>query len=1171
MASEFQIGDHVSFYGGQGTVIDIESSGTEEVLQVLTKEGGRQPVKTSLPMVRKIEEATQDDLVNFLGGQARVISRQERNGAPDLLYLKTEDDDIKKVPADSEGLEPGLSIADRLQTGKFDDPVRFSLRERAARLSLAYRSDRFLSLSGNRIRIEPYQVDAAHEVLTSYEPRYLIGDEVGLGKTIEAGIIIEELIARGRAERVLIVTPAKLRDQWQREMREKFGREYVAYDRDYISSIDRPGQNVWAAEDQIVVSIDLAKQDDLLEQLRDLREPWNVAVFDEAHHLTARETSEGTRRVDRYRVGEAVAENSDALLLLTGTPHKGKPDQFYNLLRLLDPYRFQGPEDITPGKVDNLMVRRTKTDDSMVGSDGEPMFPGREIQTVPVELSPAERHLYEDLTEYISAVYTASAERDAHAAGFATVIYQKRLVSSIAAITQSLENRRDDLEDRVSISTSSVDQLHYVDDAETERDVLDQLIEAGKSIDIDSKGARLQEFVDEILAEDPDEKILVFTEYTDTLEYLHDEVLSGYRTARIDGSMSEERRREEIERFRNTADVMLATDAAREGINLQFAHIMVNYDLPWNPIRIDQRMGRLHRYGQEDTVRIFNLFIEDTRESDILQLLVGKLEQIENDLGMQSDVLGTILDDYDVEGAIMEAVTGECDSEAVIEDLDQAIEERKEAIEKIENEFLIQDKFDAEDHRQIRNLIDLSRQRPIGEDDIERLVREFCRELGGAAETSNYGTESDPELLHTIVVPDIIAMNNEEIRRQCSHITFSRSTALDNPNAELVSLNHPLVQCIIEYCLDGDWLDGQASALVAGDTERTPGILATYRLGYVSGDGKIPTEDYTRVYVDTNGEIHDDIPPVTGALPAQLATPHPQAYKMAEPMTELLETASSKASKGVQELVEEVQAEREEDVEIKERHARRYFTQRIRELEDRLEEYRKEQQDTDKDMKVAIDTTRAELEEVEQEWEEEQARLERERTVAPDEPELVNAAIVTDRFPAVALDRRTSWSPSELAEVLSTADDEALVYESQHTELEEITELERSPARVLRPASLGESITLEQTEIDGTSIWVDRQYTGGLPASEAITGFEKEIQRHLSAVSGEIASEVCVTEQPVDALAHDGTVLCNYCLGRADESAFWQIVGAREAVYADSETPPARRIREIIQLLEKGA
>ena len=181
---------------------------------------------------------------------------------------------------------------------------------------------------------------------------------------------------------------------------------------------------------------------------------------------------------------------------------------------------------------------------------------------------------------------------------------------------------------------------------------------------------------------------------------------------------------------------MLATDAAREGLNLQFAHIMVNYDLPWNPIRIDQRMGRLHRYGQDETVQIYNLFVEDTRESDILQLLMEKVDQIEADIGMRSDVLGTVLEDYDVEGAIMDAVTGIRDSDAVMSDIESAIEERQEAVKTIERDFLIQDKFDADDAAEIERLIDLSEERPIGEDDIEKLVREFCLEFGGAMTAS---------------------------------------------------------------------------------------------------------------------------------------------------------------------------------------------------------------------------------------------------------------------------------------------------------------------------------------------------------------------------------------------------------------------------------------------------
>jgi len=1167
MTSEFDVGDRVSFYGGQGVVIDIVQDDGSEKLEVLTESGDVQEVLPSLPMVRKLDAATEDDLVDFLGGRARVISRQERATDANLLYLRTEDGDLKKIPADCEGLEPGKSIADRLRMGEFDDPVRFSLRERAARLSLAYRSDRFLSLSGNRIRIEPYQVDAAHEVLSAYEPRYLIGDEVGLGKTIEAGIIIEELIARGRAEQVLIVTPAGLRDQWQREMREKFGREYVAYDRDFIDSIDRPGQNVWNAEDRIVVSIDLAKQDDLLEQLRRLEEAWDVVVIDEAHHLTARETSEGTERVDRYRVGEAVADNSDALLFLTGTPHKGKPGQFYNLLKLLDPYRFQSPDDITPEKVDDLMIRRMKTGDSMVDADGEPMFPDRDITTVPVELAPEERELYEDLTEYISAVYTASAETDRHAAGFTMVIYQKRLVSSIAAITQSLRNRRDDLEEKTAISGHVAERLNRVDaSAETEADVLDQLIRAGETIEIDSKGNRLREFIDGVLEEDQDEKILVFTEYTDTLEYLRDEVLADMRVATIQGGMDQNDRWSEIQKFEDNASVLLATDAAREGLNLQFAHIMVNYDLPWNPIRIDQRMGRLHRYGQDETVKIYNLFIENTRESDILQLLVGKLDQIEEDLGMRSDVLGTVLDDYDVEGAIMDAVTGQRDPDAVKADLDQAIEERKAAVEKIENEFLIQDKFDADDHRAVQNLIDLSKERPVREDDIEQLVHEFCREFGGCVKSSRPGPAPEDHPLHTVEVPDILSMSSE-VSRHYSRVTFSRETALEKPTAELVSLNHELVQQIIQYCLDGDWIDGQAAALVTREADRAPGVLATYRLGYVSGDGELPTEDYVRTYVDTHGTVHEEPPEILGALPPELATPHPEARDIAAAVDEALETAEGQASEEVQALVEDVRTEREQAVDIKEDHARRYFTEEIRELEDRLAEYRRDQRDTDKDMQVAIDTTQKELEDLEEKWEAEQARLEREQTIIPDDPELVNAAVVTSQVPAVELSHRTTWSRSELAEAISSGDEATITYLTLHDECEDIDALDSSRPRLLRPAHWAGSIEFKQTDVGEGSLWLDSNYSGDLPDEVELERFEDQLHSDLADITDGLDIRICITDQPLDALVRAGALYCNYRIGTSIDPAFWQIVSAREAVYANPEIPPERRIPKIVDVL----
>lgn len=1164
MSTGFKVGDQVAFYGGEGNVVDI----SEGMLRVLTGSGSIREVPMTLPMLRKVGVSEEGDLVDFLGGRATVVASQSRENGPDLLYLRTGDGELKKVPADAQGLTPGKAIGDRLATGEFDEPVRFSLRERAARLSLAYRSNRFLSLSGNRIRIEPYQVDAAHRVLTAYEPRFLIGDEVGLGKTIEAGIIIEELIARGRANRVLIITPAGLRDQWQDEMQEKFGREYIAYDRGYVDSLRaaQPGKNIWTHDDHVVVSIDFAKQDDMLADLQNLKHSWDVVVIDEAHHLTARESSDGVKRVDRYRVGEAVSHNTNALLFLTGTPHKGKQDQFFHLLRLLDPYRFRGPSDISPEKLSDLMIRRVKSDKSMIDAEGKPMFPGRKITTLPVSLTPEERRLYDDLTEYISAIYTANVETDRHAAGFTMVIYQKRLVSSIKAIANSLQKRRDELETKTLVSKDIATRLYNVDDSvKTEGDVLDQLIAAANSIPVDSKGRRLREFVRQVLREDKSEKILLFTEYTDTLEYLRDDVLADVKTVEIHGGMNQSERHSAIKRFKQDAAVMLATDAAREGLNLQFAHLMVNYDLPWNPIRIDQRMGRLHRYGQDEEVQIYNLFVENTRESDILQLLMEKIDQIESDIGMRSDVLGTVLEDYDVEGAIMDAVTGARDSQDVMSDLEGAIEERQKAVKTIERDFLIQDKFDADDAAVIEQLIDLSKERPISEDDIEKLVREFCIEFGGAMTTDIESGDAGYPLYH-VSVPDILALDSG-IQEEYHRVTFSRSVALDTPEAELVSLNHPLVQHIITYCLDGDWIDGQAVGLVANDPSNTPGILATYRLGYVSGNGEVPTEDYTRVYVEYDSSIHEGAPEIIGALPAWMARLSPDSYRMAGNVNEALLKAKSTAEKEVSRLVSEVREERVRDVNIKADHAKRYFIHEIRKLEDRLREYERRERDTDKDMQVAIRSTQKQIADLEEEWEAEQERLERERQLIADEPELVNAAVLTSQVPALII--KHELEPDSLASALSTKNEELITFVSSYAELADVSMITSTAPRLLRPSQWGSTATeLSQISHNTGPIWTDDIETAMKIDSTRLESFVKTVTDVVSDFNQSPKIGVCLTESPVDAVTYEGRILFNIVLADMVPDVYWQVVTARELVYSDISLPPERRLEFIQSLLE---
>ncbi len=973
------------------------------------------------------------DQITFAGGKGEITKIEDRLNENHLLHVYTADGQLRKFPSGLPHLEKLDSIIDRLSSKQVDNPLHHDLRERATRLDLAYRYDRFLSLTNNRIEIEPYQVQAAYEILSSYDHRYLIGDEVGLGKTIEAGIVIEELIARGRADRVLIVAPAPLTVQWQEEMREKFDRNFVIYDRETVRTHRKshPNQNVWKQEDLIITSIDFAKQtvDDpesdrvsVRDALNNLDEEWDIAVFDEAHHLTARRGSdESTDRTDRYKVGEAVANNSDALLLLTGTPHKGKSDQFFFLISLLDPYRFSHESKISPEGLDGLMIRRLK--DDMYDTDGTRMFPEKNIEALGVDLSPAERKLYDDVTEYIREFYNLAQQEENQAAGFTMVIYQKRLVSSIYAIRKSLENRMraiqndsadeelpDDIQKllpryRTEPETLTETERSQVESAletvtisqnpglvQQELNQVKQLWKQAKAIETDSKAELLRESVDRILREDPDEKVLIFTEYTDTLEYLRDHIFSDHDVAQVYGDLSQDRRRQEMEKFEEEANLMLATDAAQEGLNLQFAHIMVNYDLPWNPIRIDQRMGRLHRYGQERTVEIRNLFFKNTRESEILNLLIEKTDQIESDLGMRSDVMGQILEDVDLDETIMAAIANSTPTEEVIADIEATLEERQEALETVENEFLIRDRFDlSEADKEVLDVIERSQHGEVSEDDIEVLVREFFDAFDGEIKGVRPGPARSGGDVHQLEVPNVLS--GDQVDGRYPRATFTKQVAMDQDDVEFIALDHPLVQSLIGFCLESDQIDGRIAVKVAEDDDRTLGILFTYRLGYLSGAGDVVTEKLVPLYVPVDGEVTTDIPEISDTIPATEASSKRDLDRLAKEAERLHETVHMEAWNQVEAFAEEAREEREREIEIKRRHAERHFDELIENWENRLEKY--EQQNKEgRDMSAPIGNAKRQLESLRRERNEEIARLEEEQHVTPEEPDLVTASFI---------------------------------------------------------------------------------------------------------------------------------------------------------------------------------
>jgi len=967
------------------------------------------------------------DRVSFAGGDGEVVKLTHRPSGQCLLTILTDSGQEKRPSAVVEQVEGSDTL---LAQRQFDTPERFNLRTRAAELDLAHRQDRFVALESSRIDIAPHQVKAAYDILTSYDHRYLIGDEVGLGKTIEAAIVIEELAARGQADRVLIVAPAPLTTQWQAELREKFDSNYVIYDREYVESKKNahPTQNVWTHDDRIITSIDFAKQDDMRAALGNVEDDWDIAVFDESHHLTARrEGKHGINRTDRYRVGETVSQTSDGLLFLTGTPHKGKRDQFYFMISLLDQYRFRDEHDVNKEGLRDLMIRRLKNE--MYEPDGSKMFPDKDIETLPVTFTPEERELYENITEYITEHYNLAHREDNTNGGFAMVLYQKRLVSSIHAIRKSLKNRMQSIQaggadpsDLSQLTRSLLSQYRedpeLLTDAQREKveeelggvaassdpekvqqelSIVRDLYDQAKAIDVDSKAEQLREFVDGIFDEEPDEKILVFTEYTDTLEYLRDRVFSNYDVAQIYGDLSQSERQHQLTKFEEEANIMLATDAAREGLNLQFAHIMANYDLPWNPTRIDQRIGRLHRYGQDQTVKIRNLFIEDTRESKILQLLMEKIEEIEDTLGVSSDVLGLVLENVDLEQQIMTAIEQKDSADEISRNIDEIVEEQEEAVKRVDDELLIRDRFDmSEQDREILDIVDESPSDTVGEEDVEYLVRTVCEEFGGRIVNVRSGPADDGGRVFDLVVPDPIA--GREVEARYDGATFDRKNAVADEELEFIALDHPVVQSMMDYCLDTDAVGGQTAILTAGRDVETPGLLCHFRVGYLSGTGDTVTERLIKVYVTPDGVIKTGEIDLTGGLPPTMTDDYPAIEAITSHADDLVDRAESVAWDVIDDLADEARQDRKREVRIRREHTENYFEHRIEDLEERIQRFEDRDADPDEDMGIVIAKAKSQLKELRAEKESELERLEEEGQVIPDEPDLVNMAVVIDAF-----------------------------------------------------------------------------------------------------------------------------------------------------------------------------
>ena len=594
--------------------------------------------------------------------------------------------------------ESRIEVVKQGRPWSFDgDGKLFRLVSEANRIKLAHLFDPVLAVHTSEVEPLPHQITAVYEAMIERQPlRFLLADDPGAGKTIMAGLLIKELIARGDLQRCLVVCPGNLVEQWQDELHQRFNLPFEILTNDKLEAA-RTGN--WFLETDLAIGrLDkLARDDNVQGKLSAPDCRWDLIVCDEAHKMSATFFGGEISYTKRYRLGRFLSNLTRHFLLMTATPHNGKETDFQLFMALLDSDRFEGRfrDGVHTTEVSDLMRRVTK--EELVKFDNTPLLPERIAETVPYLLSDGEKSLYDDVTKYVSEEFNRAASlqnnKRAGNVGFALTILQRRLASSPEAIYQSLRRRRERLENTMrelealqrdgdvesalnkSASVIEDEDIEDLEDApedeidDIEGELLDRATAASTIAELKAEIATLRRL--EVLALEvrrsggdkkwqelanlfantsmSNEKLVIFTEHRDTLRYLEGRIAALLEQSDaivcIHGSMRREDRAKAQESFSLDPEVqvLLATDAAGEGINLQRAHLMVNYDLPWNPNRIEQRFGRIHRIGQTEVCRLWNLVAQETREGAVYQRLLEKLEEARNALGGKVfDVLGKV-------------------------------------------------------------------------------------------------------------------------------------------------------------------------------------------------------------------------------------------------------------------------------------------------------------------------------------------------------------------------------------------------------------------------------------------------------------------------------------------------------------------------------------------------
>jgi superfamily II DNA or RNA helicase len=798
------------------------------------------------------------------------------------------------------------------------DGDAFKLTCEAKRIDLAFLFDPMMAVHSSNVDPLPHQITAVYESLLPRQPlRFVLADDPGAGKTIMAGLYIRELIMRADAHRILIVAPGSLVEQWRDELYEKFGLEFHVYSS--LMEQTSPSGNPFDDYARLIVRLDqLSRNEELQEKL--CAPGWDLAVFDEAHKLSAHYFGSKLEKTGRFRFAEKLGAHVRHLLLMTATPHNGKEEDFQLFLSLLDSDRFYGKFRDGVHKVDASDLMRRMVKEELVKFDGTPLFPERKAYTVNYELSPIEAALYEAVTEYVQTEMGKADQLDGArkgSVGFALTALQRRLASSPEAIFQSLKRRRERLENRLRDEKLGIkgrqaraetypgipeddDDLSAEEQEDLEESLIDDATAAKTVVELEAEIIILKGLEDQakvvvasgqdrkwdelskILQDHPEmrdasgrqRKIIIFSEHRDTLNYLQARIAGvlGNPDAIVSihgGTHRDERRRLQA-LFRSDPDVrvLVATDAAGEGVNLQNANLMVNYDLPWNPNRLEQRFGRIHRIGQTEVCHLWNLVAKETREGAVYHRLLEKL-RVESDAlkGRVFDILGEVFEETSLKDLLLQAIRygDQPDVRARLsQKIDQALD-HDHLKTLLDRNALDQTTISPERLFAVKEEMEKAEARRLQPFFVRAFFLKALDTLSGTAHPREAGRYEVTHVPAAIRERDrrITGRNRREhepVLRRYSRVCFDRAAIqpLDKPGLEralLMHPGHPLMLTLSDMILEqhANLLRQGAVLVDPSDEGLDPALLFLLTHEIKSGDGSVLSKRLQFVRVAPDG------------------------------------------------------------------------------------------------------------------------------------------------------------------------------------------------------------------------------------------------------------------------------------------------------------------------------